>query len=203
MTVATLIIAILAFLVSVASAGYTKKQADASKKQAEQAEQVTAIERKRYHSDLTPEFHLECMGRDPDGRQSTLTVELTGPPGLDWLDEVTVHIRDDRPDRTPGEGRSPEYLEEFSHVIWGPYRIKSGLEKTGRDGRTHGPFKLLKNEPYPIPLEHSYPPSWDTGNWRSQYNGKAIRLEIACTRQGHEPWVLTPEVKVKYPPFIL
>lgn len=201
MTVATLIIAILAFLVSVASVAYTKKQADATRKQAEQGERVAAIEQKRYHADLTPEFSLTCEGRDPNGLQVMLMIELTGPSGLDRVDEVTVRIRDDMPDRTPGQG-SPEYLEEFSHVIWGPYRVKAGLTKTDQDGRTHGPFKLLKNEPYPIPLEQSYPPSWVTDGWRDQFGGKPIRLEITCIREGHEPWMLTPEAKVKYPPFI-
>jgi hypothetical protein len=37
--------------------------------------------------------------------------------------------------------------------------------------------------------------------WREQYQGKPVRLEITCNRQGHEPWVIQHEAKVNYGPY--
>jgi hypothetical protein len=47
-----------------------------------------------------------------------MTLELTGPPGLNKLDEATVRIRDDRPDRAaiPVLGFN---AAQVAAVIWG------------------------------------------------------------------------------------
>jgi hypothetical protein len=119
---------------------------------------ATAIEQGRLHASLTPKIELTCEARDRSGSLAELTLELTGPAGLDRLDEVRVRIRDDKPrEPTPG---SLQQEQNWEQVIWGPYRIKSGLRDTDTYGRQHGPFPLPKNEPYPIPLEQSYAPSW-------------------------------------------
>jgi hypothetical protein len=122
---------------------------------------------------------------------------------MDRLDQVRVRIRDDQPRQpTPGSLQAEEHWDE---VIWGPYRIKSGLRNTDPYGRAHGTFPLPKNEPYPVPLEQSFAPSWQTDwqSWRDQYQGTPVRLEITCIRDGHEPWVLTPEIKVHFPPHLM
>lgn len=92
--------------------------------------------------------------------------------------------------------------ERWDEVIWGPYRIKSGLRDTDPYGREHGSFPLPKNEPYPIPLQQSFAPPWqkDWQSWRDQYEGTPVRLEITCIRDGQEPWILTPEIKVHFTP---
>jgi hypothetical protein len=161
MAVASLILAIIAILVARASAAYTRKQAT------EQA-RVASIEHDRRHDELTPEFKITCESHEEDKNRAELTLELTGPAGLTRLDQVTVRIRDDIPNRQP-RFRSQLTQEQIAAVIWGPYRIVSGLKDTDPNGRTHGPFRLLKNEPYPIPLEHSLLPSWmsDPERWAS------------------------------------
>jgi hypothetical protein len=95
--------------------------------------------------------------------------------------------------------------EQWNEVIWGPCRISEGLGNTDRNGRAHGPFPLPGNESYMIPLEHTRMPSWqaDWQRWRSRYQGKPVRLEITCIRDGHEPWILMPEVKVHFPPELM
>jgi hypothetical protein len=45
-----------------------------------------------------------------------MTLELTGPAGLDRLDEVTVRIRDDIPDRKPAPG-SQLTQDQISQVM--------------------------------------------------------------------------------------
>jgi hypothetical protein len=68
-------------------------------------------------------------------------------------------------------------------------------------GREHA-FPLPKNEPYPIPLEHSFASPWQQNrqSWREQYEQAPVRLEINGVRRGYEPWILTLEAKVHYGP---
>jgi hypothetical protein len=194
MALASLIIAVGAIVIALASVVYTRRQAVAS-------EGVTAIEGKRLHDDLTPELAITCDARPgADSRRADMTLELTGPAGLDRLDEVTIRIRDDMPDRKPTPG-SQLTQEQISEVIWGPYRLNPGMRDTDSCGRVHGPFRLPKREPYPIQLEQSMAPAWATPSfWRNQYDDKPVRLELTCRREGHEPWILRLEADTKPDP---
>jgi hypothetical protein len=204
MVIASFVLSIVAVLAASVSAAYAKRQAASATPQAAEAEKVTAIEQRRFHADLTPQITLSCEARDADGRQAVLTLELTGPADLDRLDHVQVRIRDDMPDRKPTPG-SLQAEEHWDEVIWGRYRIKSGLRDTDPNDRAHGPFPLPKNEPYPIPLEESFAPPWqqDWQSWRDQYAHSPVRLETTCIRDGHEPWALRPEVKIHFPPQLM
>lgn len=192
--VASLIVAVAAIIIACASVVYTRRQAVASGRQAIAAEGVAAIEQKRRQDELTPDLAITCAAEDQDGDRVQLTIELTGPAGLDRLDEVTVRIRDDMP-REPSPANVTA-LRDFNTVIWGPYRIKSGLMKTDSYGRAHGPVPLPKNEPHPIPLERTFMPPWmdNPQYWLNQYQGTPVRLEITCRREGHDPWTLLPEI---------
>jgi hypothetical protein len=190
MAVASLIVSIIAILVAVASVAYARRQAI-------EVSNTRVIEQSRWHADLTPELKLTCTSQKAGGNRADLSLELTGPAALAGLDEVIVRIRDDMPNRQPGFG-SQLTQEQISEVIWGPYRIVPGLKHTDVNGRTHGPFRLPKNEPYPIPLERTLPPSWvsDPESWRRQYEGTPARLEITCQREGGESWAIPCEVTV-------
>lgn len=200
MEIASFVLAVIAVVVAGLSANYSRRQAASAREQVAEAKKVGAIEHGRFHSGLTPKIELTCKARDKSGTQAVLTLELTGPAGLDRLDEVRVRIRDDQPRQpTPGSLQTEQHWDE---VIWGPYRIKSGLRDTDPFGREHGPFPLPKNEPYPIPLEHSFAPPWqqDWQSWRDQYQNAPVRLEMTCVREGQEPWVLTDEIKITFSP---
>lgn len=187
MALAALIISIVAALIALASAAYARRQAVAT-------ETAAAIESKRLHDELTPELTVRGKER-PGTRLADMTVELTGPPGLDGLDEVTIRIRDAIPDRKPRPG-SDLTQKQIAAVIWGPYRLNPGERNTDPAGRAHGPFRLPKHEPYPLQLEQTMPPSWSApGFWQDQYEGKPARLEITCRRAGYEPWILRLEVE--------
>lgn len=199
MALAALIVAIMAALIALASAAYTRRQAVATEAQAVASNATAAIERKRLHDDLTPQLAVTCSER-PGTRWADMTVELTGPAGLDGLDDVTIRIRDDIPDRKPMPG-SALTQEQISEVIWGPYRLNPGVRDTDPNGRAHGPFRLPKHEPYPVQLEQSMAAPWATpGFWHDQYEGKLVRLEITCRRAGQEPWILRLEAEVKPDP---
>jgi hypothetical protein len=60
---------------------------------------LAAIERHRWHDDLTPKFEVRC--RVTGGDRAELRVAFVGPPGLDRLDRMTVSIRDDIRGRAP------------------------------------------------------------------------------------------------------
>jgi hypothetical protein len=77
---------------------------------------MTAIERHRWHADLTPQFELTC--RVTSSERAELRVALLGPAGLDRLDRATVHIRDDIPGRAPAMPGEPT-AEEIARQIWG------------------------------------------------------------------------------------
>lgn len=117
MEIASLVLSVVAIAVAGISAVYTKRQASSAARQAVEAEKVTAIEQQRLHADLEPVVALTCEASTGDGQYATQTLELTGPAGLDGLDEVRVRIRDDMPRQpTPGSLQAEEHWDE---VIWG------------------------------------------------------------------------------------
>jgi hypothetical protein len=145
----------------------------------------------RRHEDLTPDLDIRCA--EINGGKAILEVELTGPAGLDRLDEVRVRIRNDRRDRTipNSNGLSAEQLAD---AIFGPYRLQlaPAIDRVGREMA----FSLPKQEPRRLFLEESMVPSWYTVPelWRRQFEGTPIRLELTCRRDGYEPWVVLREI---------
>jgi hypothetical protein len=190
MALAALSVAIVAALIALASAAYTRRQAVA-------AEATAAIETKRMHDDLTPQLVVTCTER-PETNQADMTVELTGPAGLDGLDEVTIRIRDDY----PHHGTQPGMLtqQQVAETIWGLYRLNPLVPDTDPDGRAHGPFRLPKHQPYLVHLERTTAPSWTTPEYWHRYDGKPVRLEITCRRAGFEPWILGIETEIESEP---
>jgi hypothetical protein len=156
---------------------------------------MTAIERRRWHADLTPQFELVC--RVASGERATLRVALVGPAGLDRLDRVTVRIRDDIPGRAPVTSGGPT-AEEIARQVWGPYRFVPGVDGADQAGRSVAPFGLLLGDWRPLALERTPAPTWssDTTGWRRQYNDQPVRLTLACVREGDEPWTVPQEVRV-------
>ena len=207
MEAASLTLSVFAVLVAFASAIYARQQVHEARlqvhearRQADEAAKVTVLDEARLHAELTPQITVAGKTRDVEGELAEVVLELTGPDGLDRLDRVWVRIRDDMP-RKPSPADVLQVTEHWDEVIWGPYRIKSGLRDTDLYGRAHGPFPLPKNEPYPVPLEESFAPPWQTNSqsWRDQYRGAPVRLEIKCIRDPHGPWFLTREIAVPLP----
>jgi hypothetical protein len=156
---------------------------------------MTAIERRRWHADLTPQFELTC--RVTSGERAELRVALVGPAALDHLDRVTVRIRDDIPGRAPVTPGGPT-AEEIVQQVWGPYQFVPGVDGADQTGRSVAPFGLLLGEWRPLALERTPAPTWsaEPDGWRRQYNEQPVRLTLACVREGDEPWTVPKEVRV-------
>src|SRR5271166_6478161 len=122
--------AVVATVIALASARYTRRQAEA-------AERSSAIEATRLHAELTPELSIKIMlPESAMNPAASLNIKLTGPAGLDRLDAVSLRIREDRLERWPG--KPPK-------KIYGPYTFVSSSTFSDEAAREYGPFVLPKN----------------------------------------------------------
>lgn len=158
---------------------------------------LTDIERERRREELTPRFEITCKQTAED--LAKLDIELTGPDGLDHLDEVMITIRNDTPTR--GDSQMPwgPNAAEIQRVVWGPYRLVPGVDNADKDGRKVVIVnRLFRGEGFPLALERTNPPSWKTepGSWRREWSGKPVRLLLTC-RQGETKWDVPCEIKVE------
>jgi hypothetical protein len=168
----------------------------AARSSTQASEAMTSIERHRWHADLTPQFEL--TRRVTSGERAELRVALFGPAGLDRLDRVALHIRDDIPGRAPATPGEPT-AEEIPRQIWGPYRFVPGVDGADQTGRRVAPFALLQGNWRPLALERTRRPelATDPVGWRRQYNDQPVRLTLARVREGEEPWTVPLEVQVE------
>ena len=158
------------------------------------ADSVAAIERARWHADLTPRFSIDF--RDGLG-QAKVHLNLDGPDHLGHLDEVTLTVEDDDKDRTsnftPGRGLT---LEQIKTHVWGPFRFVQRINDGDENGRSVGPFAMDVGKGHPLAMERTRPGSWmtqDQAAWQQEYVGQSIRLRIDCKR-GDEQWTVTQRV---------
>jgi hypothetical protein len=175
------------------TANNTAQKANETAEKANQvAETVKAIEERRWHAELTPQFKVTCQAMPAD--RAELHIDLTGPLPLGQLDELTVTIRDD--------GRShPSSVSvtqaEIDATIWGPYQFLphiDGADETGRNAKVSG---LPVGNGRPISLRRTGAPRWGVSEgWRQQYDGEPVRLMLHCVRSGYEPWAVPFEVDV-------
>jgi hypothetical protein len=181
MALTALIISIVALLAAGASARYTAMQGIETRG-------LRRIEEQRRHTDLAPQFevHLETRS-DPQLSPPRLSIRLIGPVGLDRLDELSVRIRDDRPDRarhTRPRGPAPEAV---AAQVWGPYRFRAGVDGAEPTGRSVAPVPLEPDEAHLFQMERTLPPSWfaDPTGWETYYPVTApLRLTLRCRRDG-------------------
>ncbi len=160
---------------------------------------LAAIERDRWHADLTPEFDIAC--RAVSSTRAELRVELVGPVGLDRLEEVRVSIRDDIQGRARVVAGGPS-AEEIAAQVWGPYRFVPGVDGADPTGRTVKPVELSLGDWPPFSLERTPPPPWsggDSGWWHQEYAGKPVRLTLRCYHADHQPWIVPREVDIEEP----
>jgi hypothetical protein len=207
---ASLIVAVAALLVAAVSAVFTRQQAVFARQQAMALRETASIDAKRHHDSLTPEFTATCTQmdpartwRNPEGTfWAQLWVELTGPPGLLRLDDVTVRIREaPRPVFEPWR-----QAVQGDRRTFGPFLFHPEHGSTDEGNRLYGPITLHMGEPRAFLLARkNYKLS---GSFRSAYEDKPasqwlawaaeelepIRLEITGGTTGHDLWTVRLEV---------
>jgi len=99
-------VAVASAIVAIVARRDAKRAAGAAERSAQAAEDLTAIEQRRRHEELTPRLSVEATCWGPGSDRLRVTVRLDGPPGLDRLDHVAVRIRDDQ-DRSPVTAGGP------------------------------------------------------------------------------------------------
>lgn len=172
----------------------------ATSRAADTAEALAAIEHDRWHVELTPQLEVK-VHRVAQTERATLTVKLTGPPGLEHLDAVTVLIRDDDVDRTPRTAGPPTAADVAAH-IWGSLCFTVGIDGVVAPGRGTPPFAISPGSVKKFDMTNTKAPFWHTDNdaqrrWRLEVRNQPVRLKIECRLEGHKPWFLYPEVKVQ------
>jgi hypothetical protein len=198
---------------SVASAAVAAWAARVSKRSATQANEASAqaaeasrilasVEEDRRRSELTPRFRVTCQLTGNIETQ-LLRVMLIGPPGLKYIDGLTVTIRDDHFRRGDGQllAAGPT-REEIKAQIWGPYKFVAGTgpddaraDETGRT--TVYDHRLPVGEELPYFLDETMPPPWgrrDRESWRHG-NGTLIRLALTARHDSHGEWTLPCEIE--------
>jgi hypothetical protein len=132
--------ALASLIIAIAAAIIAVASAAYTRRQAVASEATAAIEGKRLHDDLTPQLAVTC------------------------IDEVTIRIRDDRPDRNsrPGSGVTQE---QISRVIWDrtgstgesgtPTRTAGRTGRSGCPRTSRTPFSSSRPPRHPGPLPSS------------------------------------------------
>jgi hypothetical protein len=94
--IAALVVSIVAAAGSVGAVWYSRRSAKSAAVSAAAASATAALDSQRRHDELTPEFDISITaGENGIGDHAEMRVALTGPAGLDRLDEVTIAILDE------------------------------------------------------------------------------------------------------------
>jgi hypothetical protein len=203
MIIAALLVSIVAAGISLAAVRYARRSARAAETSAAAAEQTSALDAERRHAELTPEFDIACAaganGVDGNGE---LTVTLTGPGGLDRLDEVTIAILDEAGTNHWGRGYPTGVSEEEARrFVWGPWEFNTGASAQVADNRTTRPRPYSRADGQNwdrLSLTRTRPGHWmatTQEHWQKQMTGP-VRLQITA-RRGSERWILLREVEYR------
>ncbi|MFD5616681.1 hypothetical protein [Kitasatospora sp. NPDC127060] len=188
-------IAAVAAVVSALVAVFAWKAADRS---AAVSERVAGIERDRWHRDLTPDLDIRLVQQNMN--HWTLSVDLDGPEGLDYLDSITVEILDEKGvSHLPGPAGPT--AEDLAQVIWGPLRLRPGVDGVAHPGRTTTVEGLVLGQRAVRALEVSLRPAWDNDpidSWARRYLDQPLRLRVVCHKAGQKSWTLIRELPVPH-----
>ena len=201
MVIAALVVSIVAAAGALGAVWYARRSALSAARSAAAAEATAVLDVQRRHAELTPEFEIICTaGENGIGDHGELRLTLTGPAGLDTLDEVTVVILDESGADHWAHG-FPGGLGEKDALrfVWGPWEFNTGASAQVANNRTTRPR----------PYSRADGQNWDrlslvrtrAGHWMSmspeqwqQQREGPVRLQITCQRAG-EQWILLHEVQ--------
>ncbi len=201
MVIAALVVSIVAAAASLGAVWYTRRAARSAETAAAAAEKTAALDAERRHAELTPQFDLACTaGQNGTGDHGELRVTLTGPDGLDRLDEVTIVILDESGADHWGHGYPTGVGEEEARrFVWGPWEFSTGTsaQVTGNRTTRPRPYSRADGRNWDrLSLVRTRPGRWmsmSQEQWQKQIQGP-VRLQITG-RRGGEQWILLREVE--------
>lgn len=161
------------------------------------------LERDRWHAELTPTFSARAETQS----NGTVRLELTleGPKGIEYLNRVTVSIRDFRTPEALGlEGAAS--AEQIADVVWAAYRFTPGVDRAGRNGRTVAYETILRPSGELVAqLEPTTSPSWsrELGKswWSGRVGGDLLRLSVECVHEDSQ-WIVPMDIVPQHPPYV-
>jgi hypothetical protein len=160
------------------------------------ANQLAQIEIDRRHAELTPQFNLTATRVSGDFVR--VDIKLVGPFALQWIDELTVSVRNDSTDHRSNLAGGPTD-EDIAKVVWGPLRFLPNADGATKDGRSVAPVPLEVGNDRPFWMEPTQPPPWSDPNsqwWQSLYGGQGIRLMLHCESAKFGVWDLPLEIAI-------
>jgi hypothetical protein len=199
--IAALVVSIVAAAGSVGAVWYARRSAQSAETAADTAKKTAALDTERRHAELTPEFEIVCTaGENGVSGHGELKVTLTGPVGLDRLDEVTIVILDESGANHWGRGYPTGVEEEEARrFVWGPWEFSTGASAQVTDNRSTRPRPYSRADGQNwdrLSLVRTRPGRWmslSQEQWERQIKGP-VRLQITGRRSG-EQWVLLREVE--------
>ncbi|MFE1872983.1 hypothetical protein ACFW9N_19055 [Streptomyces sp. NPDC059496] len=186
-------IAAVAAVAAVAVAVFAWRAADRS---AVAAEGVTRIERDRWHRELTPDLDLRLTQHHAN--YWTLNLELAGPENLEALDSLTLEVLDEKGVNHLPNPAAGITEDELRTVIWGPLRLRPGVDGITGPGRTTTIDGLELGQRAVRAMELSLQPNWyndPIDTWARHYLDHPLRLRIVCNKADHR-WILIRELPV-------
>jgi hypothetical protein len=201
MIIAALVVSIVAAAGSIGAVQYARRSARSAETAAGAAEKTAALDAERRHAELTPEFEFVLTtGGNGIGAMGELRVTLTGPAGLDSLDEVVIAILDESGANHWARGYPNGVSEEDAlRFVWGPWEFNTGASAQVSDNRTTRPRPYSRADGQNwdrLSLERTRAGHWMSmtpDQWRKQREGP-IRLKVTG-RRGGEEWILLREVE--------
>ncbi|WP_344425274.1 hypothetical protein [Streptomyces lavendulocolor] len=161
----------------------------ATSRASDTAEVLAAIERGRWHAELTPDLQVSISPPSPGSNRYALQVVLVGPTALEGLDSVTITIRDDDVDRTP-RTPPPPTAEDVARQIWGPLHFIPGIDGVRDPGRATPAFALEHGRTRRFDMRRTQPPFWWSNpgaaiQWNLEYiRNQHVHLWIECRAPG-------------------
>lgn len=163
---------------------------------------LSAIEQDRRRSELTPRFRLTLVeGKNGMDDQGLLDVELIGPVGLDYLDEVVIRILDEK-GQIHWASRVPTNVteEEAAAFVWGPWEFNAYASQQVSSNRMTVPQRYSRIDGTNwdhLDLRRTEPGHWMRGMtkdaWQQQRT-QPLRISIVCRRDPYPAWYLLCDV---------
>ncbi len=183
-TLASVVVAILARRDAHRSARATEAAARA-------AETSASVAKQAFDASMAPQWEAVGATQVDGSGQIAVGIRLVGPPGLNLLERIWITVWGDEHLR-PWDGE-PLTMEQRAEAVWGPYKFSPGFEREASLGHVAGPFAMVRGAPLVLDMQRSDPPPRYTNvtKWRKRYEITPIRLLISVERAtGHEDLVI-------------